>query len=47
MIIKLICYLFGHSNFIVTRIDNGRSIYGHYKCQRCGKEEIYQYDYGY
>ncbi len=47
MIKKLICYLFGHSNFIITKIDNGRSVFGNYKCSRCNKEEMYQYDYGF
>jgi hypothetical protein len=47
MLKKIICYLFGHSYFVVTRIDNDRSIFGNYICQRCNKDEAYQYDYGY
>jgi predicted nucleic-acid-binding Zn-ribbon protein len=41
---KLLCYLFGHRLLVVTRIDNGTSVFGHMKCQRCGYEEMYQYD---
>lgn len=40
-----ICFDKGHSYFIVTTIDNGKSVYGHYKCSRCGHEDSYQYDY--
>lgn len=42
---KFLCYIFGHIDIILTRIDNGCSVYGHYKCQRCKREENYQYDY--
>ena len=40
-----ICFDKGHAYFIVTAIDNGSSVYGHYKCSRCGHEVNYQYDY--
>ena len=40
-----ICFDKGHAYFIVTAIDNGSSVYGHYKCSRCGHEDNYQYDY--
>ena len=40
-----ICFDKGHAYFIVTSIDNGSSVYGHYKCSRCGHEDNYQYDY--
>lgn len=40
-----ICFDNGHAYFIVTKIDDGRSVYGHYKCSRCGHEDHYQYDY--
>ena len=45
MIKRLICFLWGHKDIKLTHIDNGYSQYGHYKCQRCGREENYQYDY--
>jgi hypothetical protein len=45
MIKKIICHLFGHKDILLTKIDNSYSIYGHYKCQRCGREENYQYYY--
>ena len=40
-----ICFKRGHNFVLVTKIDNGRSVYGHLLCGRCGFEENYQYDY--
>jgi len=41
-----ICFDKGHSMFLVTEIDNGRSKYGDHKCSRCGWVDSFQYDYG-
>jgi hypothetical protein len=41
-----ICFEKGHSMFLVTEIDNGRSKYGDHKCSRCGWVDSFQYDYG-
>lgn len=40
-----ICFTKGHSMYLVTEIDNGRSKYGQHKCSRCGYIEGFQYDY--
>ena len=46
MIKKLLCYLFGHRFMILGRDKLGvGSLFAWVKCSRCGKEEIYQYDY--
>lgn len=42
---KILCKIFGHCYITVTKIDNGRSQYGHMLCQRCKEKENYQYDY--
>ena len=41
-----ICFDKGHSMFLLTEIDNGRSKYGDHKCSRCGWVDSFQYDYG-
>jgi predicted nucleic-acid-binding Zn-ribbon protein len=43
---KIICSIVGHTLIVLTRIDNGRSQFGHALCQRCGHTEHYQYDIG-
>ena len=42
---KLICFFFGHKFYSPTEVDNGLSKFGTYKCQRCGLEEDWQFDY--
>lgn len=39
------CYIVGHDMIELERVDNGHSIYGSYKCLRCGKVESWQYDF--
>ena len=42
---NFICCCIGHKYFKFAEHNNGQSIYGYVKCQRCEKQEDYQYDF--
>jgi len=46
MIQKIICYLFGHKDLKIIEVDgeNGLSIFIEFRCQRCGRLRLEQYD---
>jgi hypothetical protein len=42
---KIICSIIGHNYYKVMSINNGLSKYGYHRCNRCGKEHHWQWDF--
>ena len=43
---KIYCWFFRHDMIEEGKCDNGRSMFGGYRCLRCGYIHNWQYDYG-
>jgi len=41
---KIYCWLRGHDMISEGTTDNGQSLYGGYRCMRCGKIHNWQFD---